>query len=71
VIGRRYSMSRTFHHQRGKVSVKNAKKRKPAELRRIARALIALALAEAEQEAAARADDSAERQDGKPKRGAA
>jgi hypothetical protein len=50
MIERRYNMSRTFHNQRGKIRVKKAKKKSPAELRRLARALIALAIAEAESE---------------------
>ena len=43
-------MSRTFHDPRGKIRVRKAKKKSPAELRRLPRALIALAMAEAETE---------------------
>lgn len=60
-------MSRTFHHQRGRVRVKAVKKRDPADLRRLAKALIALALAEAEEEMSAEADRNETQRDS-PKR---
>lgn len=62
-------MSRTFHHQRGKVRVKAAKKRDPADLRRLVKALIALALAEAEEEMSAEAEHNETKGDGPSRKG--
>jgi hypothetical protein len=54
VSERRYDMSRTYHHGERRIRVRGVKK-DPPDLRRIARALIELARAEAEAAAQAEA----------------
>jgi hypothetical protein len=65
-------MSRTFHHLRSHLRAKVAKRRKPAELRRLARVIGALALEEADRERAAEIEHkSAKRRGPKSKAGSA
>ena len=66
---RRYAfMSRTFHHGERRIRVRGIK-RDPADLRRLARALIEMAQAQAEAEAAAAHEDETRiKKEGSPRR---